>query len=326
MAKILQPTDENLHLLCKFLRLGGLVGVPTETVYGLAANAFNEAACLKIFEAKERPTNDPLICHVTGIDGLDAICHVNDLARTLAKRFWPGPLTFVLPKQNCVPDIVTAGLDSVAVRCSAHPDFQRLVEQCDFPLAAPSANPFAYISPTTAQHVEASLGERIEYILDGGPCLLGVESTILDLRNSEKPTVLRYGALPIEDIEAAIGQLVGKPTPTSSDKSTQHIAPGALPKHYSPRAHLELKRGLSTEDLGNLKQNEAALLLAKPSQSYGKNVHWLSESGKLDEIATNLFSKMRELDDAGFERILAEEAPELGLGLAINDRLRRAAF
>ncbi len=326
MAKILQPTDESLHELCELLRFGGLVGVPTETVYGLAANAFDATACQKIFEVKQRPTYDPLICHVAGIDALDSICHVNDTAQALAKHFWPGPLTFVLPKRDCVPDIVTAGLDSVAARCSAHPDFCRLVEQCDFPLAAPSANPFAYISPTTAQHVQAGLGEKIPFILDGGPCSFGVESTILDLRDPERPRILRYGALPAEAIEAELGRPTERPAKNAANEPTQQVAPGALPKHYSPRAKLKVTRGLSPKDLDTLLKDSAALLLAKPSEPYGPNVHWLSQSGKLDEIACSLYSKMRELDDAGFESITVEEAPELGLGLAINDRLRRAAF
>ncbi|MBD5778597.1 threonylcarbamoyl-AMP synthase [Pelagicoccus sp. NFK12] len=326
MANILQPTEENLRDLRKFLLFGGLVGVPTETVYGLAANAFDAQACAKIFEAKQRPANDPLICHISGVEALEQICYANPLAIRLAERFWPGPLTFVLPKKDKIPGIVTAGLDSVGVRCSAHPEFQRLVAQCDFPLAAPSANPFAYISPTTAQHVEAGLGSKIQFILDGGPCAFGVESTILDLRDESQPRILRYGALPAEEIEAELGRSIEKPAATSADESVQHLAPGSLPKHYSPRTPLDLRGGIATSELETLPPKTAALLLAKPQQDRGKNVHWLSEDGKLSEIAANLFAKLRELDEAGYSRIIAEEAPELGLGLAINDRLRRASF
>jgi len=326
MANILQPTEENLRDLRKFLLFGGLVGVPTETVYGLAANAFDPQACDKIFEAKQRPANDPLICHVPGIEALDRICHTNPLALRLANRFWPGALTFVLPKKDTIPDIVTAGLDSVAVRCSAHPDFHRLVEQCDFPIAAPSANPFAYISPTTAQHVEASLGNKINFILDGGPCAFGVESTILDLRDETHPRVLRYGALPVEEIEVELGRSIEKPEVTTADESVQHLAPGALPKHYSPRTPLDLRGGLSLEDLNRLAKDEAALLLARPTGKPSANIFWLSEDGKLADIASSLYAKLREIDDSRYTRILAEEAPELGLGLAINDRLRRASF
>ncbi|MDQ8181736.1 L-threonylcarbamoyladenylate synthase [Pelagicoccus sp. SDUM812005] len=326
MANILQPTEENLRDLRKFLLFGGLVGVPTETVYGLAANAFDAEACAKIFEAKQRPANDPLICHIAGTEALEQICHANPLAIRLAKRFWPGPLTFVLPKKDEIPDIVTAGLDSVGVRCSAHPDFQKLVAQCEFPLAAPSANPFAYISPTTAQHVEAGLGSKIQFILDGGPCSFGVESTILDLRDENSPRVLRYGALAVEEIEAELGRSIEKPIVTTADESVQHLAPGSLPKHYSPRTPLDLRGGIAAQEIEALPPQTAALLLAKPKQAVGENVHWLSENGKLSEIAAKLFAKLRELDEAGYQRIIAEEAPELGLGLAINDRLRRASF
>lgn len=326
MANILQPTEENLRDMRKFLLFGGLVGVPTETVYGLAANAFDPEACAKIFEVKQRPANDPLICHVAGIEALQKICHTNPLAIRLAERFWPGPLTFVLPKTVKIPGIVTAGLDSVAVRCSAHPDFQRLVEQCDFPIAAPSANPFAYISPTTAQHVEAGLGSKINFILDGGPCSFGVESTILDLRDESNPRILRYGALAAEDIEVELGRSIDKPEATTADESVQHLAPGALPKHYSPRTPLDLRGGIPPEQLDQLAEDQAALLLARPSNETRPNVYWLSETGKLAEIASTLYAKLREIDESGYSRIIAEEAPELGLGLAINDRLRRASF
>lgn len=325
MAKILRPTEENLRDLRKFLRFGGLVGVPTETVYGLAANALDPEACAKIFEVKRRPANDPLICHVPSLAALDAICEANPLALRLARRFWPGPLTFVLPKRPQIPDIVTSGMDSVAVRCSAHPDFHRLVEPCDFPLAAPSANPFAYISPTTAQHVQASLGERIQFILDGGPCAFGVESTIVDLRDEDRPRVLRYGALPVEDIEIELDRSLDRPLPSQAEENGRFLAPGALPKHYSPRVPLESRGGISLEELSRLPRNHAALLLAKPAEPLPENVHWLSENGKLSEIAAGLYAKLRELDDGRYEKIVAEEAPELGLGLAINDRLRRAA-
>ncbi len=325
MASILQPTDENLRDLRKFLLFGGLAGVPTETVYGLAANAFDPEACARIFETKGRPAQDPLICHVAGTDALEEICRPNALAFRLANRFWPGPITFVLPKTERIPDIVTAGLDSVAVRCSAHPALHKLVERCEFPLAAPSANPFAYISPTTAQHVEASLGSKIAFILDGGPCPLGIESTILDLRDEDAPRILRYGALPAEEVELELGHSIERPKPQVESEGQAQVAPGSLAKHYSPRTSLELRRGLGPDEISNAPESTAILLLARPSKTDGKNVFWLSEGGRLEEIAARLFATLREIDEAGFERILAEEAPELGLGLAVNDRLRRAA-
>jgi len=312
-----------LRELREFLRLGRLVAIPTETVYGLAANALDASACHRIFEVKGRPTDDPLICHVPDFAGLESYCETNSTSEKLARAFWPGPLTFVLPKKTIIPDIVTAGLPSVAVRCPSHPVFRELIGGCDFPLAAPSANPFAYISPTRAVHVQTNLGDRIDSILDGGPCDLGVESTIIDLRNPESPRILRYGALPVEHIEDALGKRVDRPKP---DQSGAAIAPGALPKHYSPLTPLELRSKPVLED--ELEQTESTvgfLLLRKPKRSLPGQVHWLSEKGELNRIAAQLFDKLRELDAAGYEKIVVEEAAELGLGLAINDRLRRAA-
>jgi L-threonylcarbamoyladenylate synthase len=326
MADILKPTDENLRNLREFLRLGGLLAVPTETVYGLAANALDAKACEKIFEAKKRPSNDPLICHVASYEALESFCEPNDVSKTLADAFWPGPLTFVLPKKDTIPGIVTAGLNSVAVRSPNHPVFRQLIEGCDFPLAAPSANPFAYISPTQAIHVQANLGEQIEYILDGGPCEHGLESTIVDLRDPAYPEILRYGALPVELIENAVKRRLLRPT-RNSDHAGVSIAPGSLPKHYSPRTPLDLRpNAVSESELVESDQKTAYLLLRKPVNARANNIHWLSENGELEAIASSLFAKLRELDNAGYQKIIAEEAPELGLGLAINDRLRRASF
>ena len=326
MAKILKPTEENLRDLRKFLRLGELVAIPTETVYGLAANALDADACAKIFEAKERPSNDPLICHVASFDSLEAICDPNETARKLADAFWPGPLTFVLPKKPCIPDIVTAGLDSVGVRSPRHPVFRQLIDGCDFPLAAPSANPFAYISPTMARHVQANLGKRIDYILDGGPCELGVESTILDLRDPNDVRILRYGALPIAKIENVIKRRLVRPEP-NQDHAAVSIAPGTLPKHYSPRTPLDLRTTpVSETELSESSRDIAFLLIRKPLHTINPNIHWLSNHGELEAIASRLYAKLRELDSARYTKIVAEEAPELGLGLAINDRLRRASF
>jgi L-threonylcarbamoyladenylate synthase len=326
MADILKPTDENLRNLREFLRLGGLLAVPTETVYGLAANALDAKACAKIFEAKKRPRNDPLICHVASYEALESFCEPNDVSKTLADAFWPGPLTFVLPKKDTIPGIVTAGLDSVAVRSPNHPVFRELIEGCDFPLAAPSANPFAYISPTQAIHVQANLGDQIEYILDGGPCEHGLESTIIDLRDPAYPEILRYGALPVELIENAMKRRILRPT-RNSDHAAVSIAPGSLPKHYSPRTPLYLRpSAVSESELVESDQKTAYLLLRKTVNARANNIHWLSKNGELEAIASSLFAKLRELDNAGYQKIIAEEAPELGLGLAINDRLRRASF
>ncbi len=324
MATILKPNEENLREIRKFLRLGELVAIPTETVYGLAANALDPEACQKIFSVKKRPHNDPLICHVPDFDSLELYCETNPLAKGLAENFWPGPLTLVLPKKSIIPEIVTAGYDSVAVRCPSHPIFRQLIEGCDFPLAAPSANPFSYISPTLAAHVQANLGDRIDTILDGGPCNLGVESTIIDVRDPKSIRILRYGALPVEQIEDALKRRVDRPVPSQSGIS---IAPGTLPKHYSPRTKLELRSEPVLEpELQVSDGTFAYLLLRKPVHTSPNNVHWLSENGELDLIASQLYTKLRELDAAGYEKIVVEEAPELELGLTINDRLRRAAY
>ena len=324
VATILKPNKENLRDIRKFLRLGELVAVPTETVYGLAANGLGSKACQKIFNVKERPHNDPLICHVPDFESLEQYCETNPFAIRLAEAFWPGPLTLVLPKKSIIPDIVTAAYDSVAVRCPSHPIFRELIEGCDFPLAAPSANPFAYISPTLAIHVQANLGDRIGTILDGGPCHLGIESTIIDVRDPKSARILRYGALPIEQIEDAVKRRVDRPLPHYSGMS---IAPGALPKHYSPRTNLELRSfPVLEEELQRTDGSIAFLLLRKPSHLSSRNIHWLSQNGELDHVASKLYAKLRELDTAGYQKIVVEEAPELDLGRTINDRLRRAAF
>jgi len=328
MAAILQPTPRNLRRLRRLLRLGGLAAIPTETVYGLAANALDERACRRIFEVKGRPPTDPLICHIARPEQVAAVARTNPLAEALAARFWPGPLTLVLPKQPVVPDIVTSGLRSVALRLPAHSVFRALAEGLDFPLAAPSANPFAYISPTTAAHVQSGLGDRIAAILDGGPCRLGLESTIVDVRDPERPRLLRYGALDAEAIEAATGRALS-PVATGAaaepGPAEPAIAPGALPKHYSPaRPLVASARPLGPAEVAAAGPEVGFLFLAKPDFDPGPYARWLSPKGELEVIAANLYAALRELDALPIKRILAEEAPELGLGKAINDRLRRA--
>lgn len=309
----------------KFLLSGGLVGIPTETVYGLAANALDPEASAKIFEVKRRPPNDPLICHVASFDSLDRISYPTKLSERLASQFWPGPLTMVLSKKPIVPDLVTAGLNSVAVRCSSHPVMKSLTAGCDFPIAAPSANPFAYISPTRAGHVQASLGNDIEFILDGGPCKLGLESTIIDARDEASPRVLRHGALCVEEIEKTLGITISSPETEPSEKESL-VAPGALPKHYSPRCPLEVRAsGISENEIGKVDESTAFLFLQRPKFAAKSNVYWLSEAGSLSEIAANLYGLLREIDSKSYQLIITEEAKELGLGVAVNDRLRRAS-
>ena len=314
---------ENLRRLAAALKAGELVAVPSETVYGLAADALNEKACREIFRVKGRPADDPLIVHLPPDFDLTRIARPPPLLERLRGAFWPGPLTVILEKKNIVPDIVTAGLPSVAVRTPAHPVLRQLLELFGGPLAAPSANPFAGISPTTAAHVEDSLGDLITHILDGGPCLHGIESTILDIRDPRRPAILRHGAIPLEQIETVLDQAVAPPV---ANAETARLAPGQMARHYSPNTPLELVSGRPLKDHPLAGDPGTALLFFRKSDNPppGRS-YWLSEKGSPREAAANLFAALREIDRHGHTRILAETAPDTGLGLAINDRLKRAA-
>jgi L-threonylcarbamoyladenylate synthase len=321
-AKTYRGTVQNLAYLARRLRAGELVAVPTETVYGLAANALDAKACRRIFTAKRRPATDPLIVHLQSAAQLPQVCQPNDAAQKLAKRFWPGPLTVILPKTSAIPAVVTAGNESVAVRVPAHPLFRRLLRLAGVPLAAPSANPFGYVSPTSAEHVRQGLGNRIRYILDGGPTQIGLESTIIDIRDEKHPRLLRPGAITRRDLEQALGcrVLVVKQSATPKVSKAQE-APGMLARHYSPRTPLMLHRRMVT--LGST--NEAFVYFQRPIHWRARNVFWLDQGGDLAGAARCLFSTLRKLDAAGFQRIHIELAPGHGLADAINDRLRRAA-
>jgi L-threonylcarbamoyladenylate synthase len=323
VARIYRPTVRNFAFLASRLRAGELVAVPSETVYGLAANALDAVACAAIFKAKGRPSTDPLIVHINAISQLGRLCEAGSDATRLARRFWPGPLTIVLPKKTAVPDIVTAGKQSVAVRMPRHPDFLRLIEQAGVPLAAPSANPFGYISPTTAEHVRANLGRRIRYILDGGPAQIGVESTILDLRDNRRPQILRPGAISARQLSGVLGREVGLATPARTRLKAAQIAPGMLKRHYSPRTPVVLHTRI--QDFSP--DSDAFVLMRKPSGSIRANVRWLAKEGNLQGAAKQLFATLRELDQGRYRHIHAELArPGDGdLAAAINDRLRRAA-
>jgi len=325
-AKIFKGSARNLTRLARALMAGELVAVPTETVYGLAGDALNPRACRAIFKTKGRPTNDPLIVHVHSAKDVDALAERSEAFEKIAQAFWPGPLTVVLPKKKIVPDLVTSGQSSVAIRCPAHPLFRKLLKACGRPLAAPSANPFGYISPTTAQHVADGLGNRIDYILDGGAAAIGVESTILDLRNPRMPRVLRPGAISRAELERVLGRRVSERRQVAKAK-TSAPAPGMLSRHYSPRTKLTLVTSLRVSEAA-LQPKEAFLFFQKPTRlSRGvKNIFWLSEKGKFGEAAKNLFAQLRRLDRAGWSQLHAERAPgEAGLARAINDRLTRAA-
>lgn len=300
----------------RLLREGGVVAIPTETVYGLAADAFNVAAVLRIFEVKQRPSFDPLIVHV----GQQADVHrvARELppgAQALIDAFWPGPLTLVLPKRAVVPDIVTSGLDTVGVRMPAHSLTLQLLRTLDFPLAAPSANPFGYVSPTTAEHVADQLGDRIPCILDGGPCDVGVESTIIGWEG-DRWVLYRPGGIALEAIETVIGSVA------HAVKQVLPAAPGMLESHYAPRTPVHV--GEIGELLPRFAGRRIGIIAFRDAHPAHRCIV-LSEHGDLSEAARKLFAALRELDASDCEVILAERFPEEGLGRAINDRLRRAA-
>ncbi|SDA85571.1 L-threonylcarbamoyladenylate synthase [Algoriphagus alkaliphilus] len=299
-----------------------LVAIPTETVYGLAGNALDAEAVALIFETKNRPSFDPLILHTSSIERVeDFVESFPEKLKMLAENFWPGPLTLLLPRKPIVPDLVTSGLDRVAVRVPKHPLTLALLESLDFPLAAPSANPFGYISPTAPAHVAAQLGEKIPYILDGGACEVGLESTIVGLEEDEI-VVYRLGGLEVSEIEKIVGPVIIKDHSSSNPQ-----APGLLESHYAPRKPFILGdlRQLIAENI-EAKSNFAVLSYSDyfPGILPGNQIA-LSPNKNLHEAAKNLFAAMRKLDEGNSAVILAELMPEVGLGRAINDRLRRAA-
>ncbi len=301
-----------------FLEAGNVVGIPTETVYGLAGNALNPDAILTIFRVKNRPAFDPLIVHTDSFAKLDQfVTDIPDQARQLAEAFWPGPLTLLLPKRALIPDLVTAGLSTVAVRIPNHPLTLDLLRSLNFPLAAPSANPFGYISPTTAQHVADQLGDQVPYILDGGPAGVGIESTIIGFENNVA-TVFRLGGMALDQIERIIGPVSVRTHSTSNPK-----APGMLSSHYAPRKPLVL---LSAGESPQPNDRAGALVFREPFGGIdGKHQRILSPTGDLNEAAKNLFAHLRALDALPIDIIYAEPLPNEGLGWAMNDRLRRAS-
>jgi L-threonylcarbamoyladenylate synthase len=301
----------------RLLEAGELVAIPTETVYGLAGNALNTNAALEIFEVKDRPHFDPLIVHVANLNSAEHyVEEIPEQARLLADKFWPGPLTLLLKKKRIVPDIITSGLDTVGIRCPNHILTHALLDQLSFPLAAPSANPFGYVSPTTPEHVNEQLGGKIKYILDGGACQVGVESTILGFED-HTPVIYRMGGLSIEAIEDVIGKVTVQLHSTSNPK-----APGQLKSHYAPRKKVVL--GKMEDLLQEYPAHVSGLLTFK--QNFNSPFQFvLSPTGNIEEAAQNLFLALREFDKMPIDIILAEFVPEKGLGRAINDRLRRAA-
>lgn len=335
---ILKATTKSIILANFIIKKGGLVAFPTETVYGLGADALNPQAVAKIFEVKRRPEFDPLIVHIADLIWLKKLTRkVDKKAHLLMKHFWPGPLTLVLLKSPIVPDIVTAGLDTVAVRMPVHPVARKLIKLSQTPIAAPSANIFGHLSPTTAKHVEKQLGGKIDLILDGGRCLIGVESTVLSLVRG-KAVLLRPGGISIEEIEKVIGKVACQPAHRSLgaggsktnlpdrsgwERSGKIQSPGQLSNHYAPKTPLKIVESL--EQIPDDKNIGVLLFKNSPFKIKAKVVEILTKKGDLREAAANLFSALHRLDESGVSMIYAESMPKIGLGMAIMDRLQRAS-
>lgn len=347
--ELLDSSDENLRKAGAAIASGKLVVIPTETVYGLGADAFNPDAVARVFEAKRRPAFDPLIVHIAALDDVERIAAAfPPKARLLAEALWPGPLTMILPKRAEVPDIVTSGLDTVAIRFPSHAVARKIIEYSGTVIAAPSANPFGYISPTTARHVARTLGDRVDYIVDGGPCAVGVESTVVDMTGGV-PALLRPGGMPVERISDIVGEVL-----VSKKKGGPIASPGQLPSHYAPHATLylydwntlpgaaalafaagnargagEARGGQAAEDTSS--GRSAAIVFdsgrarALADARIFARIYPLSDRGDMREAASRLFALLHDLDAEGFETIYAERVPDEGLGRAINDRLYRAS-
>jgi L-threonylcarbamoyladenylate synthase len=314
-----RPADDRgaIEEAVAVLRRGGLVAFPTETVYGLGADAFQPIAVARVFEVKARPSFDPLIVHLAEAGELERVSPTHDpRVAALAARFWPGPLTLVLPRRPELPDLVTAGLDTVGVRVPAHPAARRLIAAAGTPLAAPSANPFGYVSPTTAAHVAELLGSAVDLVLDGGPCRVGVESTVLSLEG-ETPVILRPGGVPREALEEALGVAVEAAT-----RAERPLAPGQLERHYATRTPLRILPGPA----GPAPPGRVGLLAWREATATGyAATEVLAPDGSAETAAARLFAALRRLDAARLDLILAEPCDEAGLGHAIMDRLRRAS-
>jgi len=311
---IVPATHGAIRRAAEALARGEIVAFPTETVYGLGANALDARAVARVFAAKERPRFNPLIVHVPGLAEAEEYALVNATARRLAEAFWPGPLSLVLKRRTTsgIAELVSAGLDTLALRAPAHPVAQALLAAARLPIAAPSANRSGRISPTAAEHVEAELGDRPSVILDGGPCPLGIESTVVSVAGGT-PVLLRPGAVPREAIELVLGAPLA--TATSDELGS---SPGQLASHYAPGTKLRL-------NVTSVHRGEALLAFGPNVPQGARAAINLSESGNLEEAAARLFGALRELDQAGVETIAVMPIPAHGLGEAINDRLQRAA-
>jgi len=309
---------KNIEIAASILEENGLVAIPTETVYGLAGNALEEAAVVKIFSAKDRPSFNPLIIHVATVEDIKLYAELDPISQQLAEAFMPGPFTLLLPKKDLIPDLVTAGNSKVAVRIPRHPLALKLLHKLKFPLAAPSANPFGYVSPTNARHVLDGLNNRVDYILDGGPCEVGVESTIAEVRDGQI-ILHRLGAVTAEEMEALTGLQVVQKT-----DHQQLDTPGQMKSHYATKTPMYLG------DIPTLLKEHSLKHVATISfcKSYegliSGHQYILSPKCDINEAAQHLFAVMRSIDEFSFDVILAERFPDKGLGRAINDRLERA--
>ncbi|GMO16620.1 MAG: L-threonylcarbamoyladenylate synthase [Termitinemataceae bacterium] len=323
---IAAANDENIAKAAKLLKQGTLVAFPTETVYGLGADAFNSAALARVFEVKNRPHFDPLIIHIAALETLGALYDaarlkkgMENMVLRLVNSIWPGPLTLILPKKSAVPDIATAGFNTVAVRFPRHKVAQALIKQAGGAVAAPSANPFGRLSPTRADHVACYFGDKIELILDGGQCEVGIESTVLDL-SGEAPCVLRQGGICCEELRRITGGMLIE----VNKKNRASASPGNLPGHYAPLKPLFLFERGEAPECG---EEDAVLFFSRNEHpKHGKNCFFLSETGIDTEAAACFFELFHKIDAGNWRRIYAEKASNTGLGAAINDRLKRASF
>ena len=299
---------------------GDIIALPTETVYGLAANIYLDSALEKVFKLKKRPSHNPLIIHISNAGILEQIAkNIPAKARELANVFWPGPLTLVLEKQDQIPNRITAGKPTVAVRVPNHPIALQLLESLNFPLAAPSANPFGSLSPTSAEHVALYFKEEINFILDVGPCFCGLESTIIGFEN-DKPILYRHGAISIEEIEKIIG-----PIKIKNQNSKNPSAPGMLTRHYAPKTQIQINDDISLA-LAQNPDKKIGVLSFKKNKKIKTEIHQevLSISGDLNEASKNLYAALHRLDQMNLDLIISSFFPEKGLGKTINDRLKRA--
>lgn len=333
---LLTPTEEHLVLAAQALRDGQLVGMPTETVYGLGADALNEDAVRAIFAAKGRPADNPLIVHVPSIEDAEPLCHIDQRSRQVMEAFCPGPLTLLMPKKPIVPQVVNAGLPSVAIRIPSHPIARKLLTMAGVPVAAPSANTSGKPSPTTAQHVYDDLAGKLHSIIDGGSCQVGLESTVVDM-TSEVPTVLRPGGITPEMLLTVLDEVqVADSVLRPLEKGEKALSPGMLYKHYAPKGQLTLVKGdeKRVEALILQKYREGVaegktvqvLAFQEHMDAYaGLNLKCIGSLSQPETIARQLFAVLRQADAEGIDLLYSEVLPPKGVGLAVMNRLSRAA-